>query len=67
MYNQQIMEVEDIWTWFTDVFVVNVFPKFAYNGRIRESYRQRFFYDEYLFRMGLVRIRQVRTSGKHIL
>ncbi|XP_069132806.1 polycystin-1-like protein 2 isoform X2 [Argopecten irradians] len=60
----KIGKVDDIWTWFDEVFIPKVFPKYSYNGRIRVSYLQKFCDDEYLYRMGLVRIRQVRSNEK---
>ncbi|KAJ8299015.1 hypothetical protein KUTeg_023075 [Tegillarca granosa] len=54
---------DDIWNWLESHFTETAFPKWYYNGQVREAYLQRYLQNTFNMRLGFARVRQVRVKG----
>ncbi|KAJ8312335.1 hypothetical protein KUTeg_009708, partial [Tegillarca granosa] len=59
----KLNNTQEIWKWLENSFLPNIFPITEYNEQARRPYDQRFMYNGYNYRIGPVRMRQVRVKG----
>ncbi|XP_069134391.1 polycystin-1-like protein 2 [Argopecten irradians] len=61
---KRLNTTDDIWAWLRGQFVDAVHPKLFYNGDVRLNESRNYMSDDVSYRMGLIRIRQLRVKGK---
>lgn len=59
----QINVTSDIWDWMFDKYLPNMNPRKRYNGEIHTPEERKFMSDAISYRMGPIRLRQIRTKG----
>ena len=57
----------EIWSWIKTDYIPANWPKRNAAEKLRAAYDQRYLFDHCSYRLGLTRIRQVRTAGKQII
>ncbi|XP_033748530.1 polycystin-2-like [Pecten maximus] len=60
---KKINETADIWAWLNTRYADNVFPKKWYNGDPKLPPERKYMSDSTSYRMGPVRLRQIRVTG----
>ncbi|XP_060074619.1 polycystin-2-like [Ylistrum balloti] len=61
---KKLNETADVWAWLSTRYANNVFPKTWYNGDHRLPPERKYMSDATSYRMGPVRLRQIRITGK---
>ncbi|XP_071152223.1 polycystin-1-like protein 2 [Mytilus edulis] len=60
---KKINVTNDIWNWMFYKYLPNIYPRKRYNDGFMSPEERKFTSDEISFRMGPIRLRQIRTNG----
>ncbi|KAK3084232.1 hypothetical protein FSP39_010372, partial [Pinctada imbricata] len=59
----EVKSIEDIWIWMHQYYIPAIWPKLNAADQVRSAYEQRFLSDDFSYRLGFTRVRQVRVQG----